>query len=54
MELIEIKQKSLIPLPKGTGFYTILGVVAVILLIGYEHVQTLSHYVVMVKQHELG
>ena len=36
MELIEIKQKSLIPLPKGTGFYTILGVVAVILLIGYE------------------
>ena len=36
VELIEIKQKSLIPLPKGTGFYTILGVVAVILLIGYE------------------
>ena len=36
VELIEIMQKPLIPLPKGTGFYTTLGIVVIVLLVGYE------------------
>lgn len=36
VELVEIQQKPLISIPRGSGFYTFLGVVAVILLIAYE------------------
>ena len=36
VELLELKKKSLVSIPQGNGFYLTLGVVALLILGGYE------------------